>query len=288
MAMAISCAWHLGLRSFSVPTAGNAGVAAAAYVQAAGGTLDVFMPADSDPAFFDAVTGYGARLHRVGGLISDCGREARACVAAGAWDLSTLKEPYRLEGKKTMGFELWEQLGGQLPNVIIYPTGGGTGLVGMWKAFAELRQVGLISGSLPRMVSVQMAGCAPMVRAFQEGHDTATPWQAAKTDVSGLRVPGAVGDFLILRALRESGGTAVQVSEEDAFSDTALLNRELTIDAAPEAGAAWAGFRALRSSGWIKDSDRVVVFLTGSGALYRNILTHHGVTEFFTVEGRPS
>jgi threonine synthase len=240
------------------------------------------MPADSDTAFFDAVTAYGARLHRIRGLISDCGREARACVEEGAWDLSTLKEPYRLEGKKTMGFELWEQLDGDLPDVIIYPTGGGTGLVGMWKAFAELREVGLYEGKLPRMVSVQMEGCAPMVRAFERGLDTATPWEGAHTDVSGLRVPGAVGDFLILRALRQSGGTAVGVREEEAFTDTALLNRELQIDGAPEAGAAWAGFRALRSSGWITESDRVVVFLTGSGGLYRNILTRHGVTEYFT------
>lgn len=272
MAVAVSKAWELGARRFVVPTAGNAGVAAAAYVQAAGGELDVFMPADTDPAFFEAARGYGAHVHSVDGLISDCGRAAGRLADLGAYDLSTLKEPYRLEGKKTMGYELWEQGNGILPNVIVYPTGGGTGLIGMWKAFGELDRLGLLSGPKPRMVAVQMEGCAPMVRAFEAGAVHAQPWPDARTDVLGLRVPGAVGDFLILQALFESHGTAVAVEEEAAFAATAELFNRYGLAGAPEDGAALAALELLCARGWIRPVEYVVVFLTGSAALYRNIL----------------
>jgi threonine synthase len=230
---------------------------------------------DTDPALLAAASDYGAQVHRIEGFISDCGREASKWRERGAWDLSTLKEPYRLEGKKTMGYELWEE--GPLPDVIVYPTGGGTGLVGMWKAFAELRKARLLEGPLPRMVSVQMAGCAPVCRAFAEGQAVATPWEQPATDVLGLRVPSAVGDVLILSALRESRGTAVTVTEEEAFASTQELNDAFVIDAAPEAGAAFAGLTQLSRSGLLRSSDKVCVFLTGSGELYRDLLARHGV-----------
>lgn len=277
MAVAVSRAWELGARKFVVPTAGNAGVAAAAYVQAAGGELDIFMPADTDPAFFEAARGYGARVHSVDGLISDCGVAARQLVDRGAYDLSTLKEPYRLEGKKTMGYELWEQGRGVLPDVIVYPTGGGTGLIGMWKAFGELEELGLLSGPKPRMVSVQMEGCAPIVRAFESGAARAAPWPDAKTDVLGLRVPGAVGDFLILQAVRDSHGTAVAIGEQAAFVATEELWRMYGLAGAPEDGAAMAALDLLCDQDWILPGEHVAVFLTGSAALYRNILGKHGI-----------
>jgi threonine synthase len=277
MAVAVSRAMEIGARRFVVPTAGNAGVAAAAYVQAGGGELDVFMPADTDEAFFQAARAHGARVHAIDGLISDCGIAARAQVEAGAYDLSTLKEPYRLEGKKTMGYELWEEGEGRLPDVIVYPTGGGTGLIGMWKAFDELEELGLLAAQKPRMVSVQMAGCAPMVRAFQARADRADPWIGARTDVLGLRVPSAVGDSLILRALYESHGTAVAIEEEEAFRATWELATRHGLAGAPEDGAALAATRELCRSGWIADHEQVAVFLTGSATLYRGILARHGV-----------
>jgi len=277
MAVAVSKARELGIERFVVPTAGNAGVAAAAYVRAAGGRIDIFMPSDTDPAFFAAAESYDARLHKIDGLISDCGKAAWELIASGAYDLSTLKEPYRLEGKKTMGYELWEQLGGALPDAIIYPTGGGTGLVGMWKAFGELEELGLLRGRKPRMFSAQMAGCAPMVRAFDRGLEAAEPWPDARTDVLGLRVPGAVGDFLILRALRESGGAAIAVDEDAAFEATADIYRRSGLQGAPEDGAAWEALRLLSARGDLGADARVVVFLTGSASLYANILRRHGV-----------
>ena len=281
MSMAVSRAVHLGLKRFVVPTAGNAGVSAAAYVQAAGGTIDVFLPADTDPEFIAATEAHGAHVHRIDGLITDCGRHARERVESGAFDLSTLKEPYRLEGKKTMGYELWEQLDGRLPDVIVYPTGGGTGLIGMWKAFDELEAIGAIDDQRPRMVSVQMAGCAPIPLAYEQGQTHATPWPEAQTDVLGLRVPVAVGDGLILRAIDESDGTALAISEEEAFAATDELFRHLHKAAAPEAGAAWAALRRLREQGELTGPERIVVFLTGNGLLYRNILERHGLAHIF-------
>jgi threonine synthase len=277
MAAAITKATELGLRRFVVPTAGNAGVAAAAYVQAAGGEIDVFMPDDTDELFFAAAQSYGARLHRVAGLISHCGQEAQKLVGEGAFDLSTLKEPYRLEGKKTMGYELWEQCDGRLPDVIIYPTGGGTGLIGLWKAFAELQAARLLQGPKPRMVAVQMAGCAPMVRAHHRAAEHAEPWRDARTDVLGLRVPGAVGDFLILQALRESGGTALSVGEEEAFQCVADLHQATGLAVAPEGGAVFAALLRLIAAGRVQPDEHIVVLITGSADLYDGILQRHGI-----------
>jgi threonine synthase len=189
------------------------------------------------------------------------------------FDLSTLKEPYRLEGKKTMGYELAEQYGWKLPDVVIYPTGGGTGLVGMWKAFDEMEQLGWIGSERPRMVTVQSTGCAPIVRAFDAGAEAADPWEGARTVADGLRVPAAVGDFLMLAALRGSGGTAVAVTDEEMVEDARLIGRTEGIFAAPEGGATVSAFRRLRERGWIADGERTVLFITGSGHKYAHLFT---------------
>jgi threonine synthase len=205
----------------------------------------------------------------VDGLITDCGREARRLAQEHNWfDLSTLREPYRLEGKKTMGYELAEQMDWRLPDVIIYPTGGGTGLVGMWKAFAEMAELGWIDDHRPRMVVVQSAGCAPMVRAFQAGEEFAAPWENAQTVAAGLRVPAAVGDFLILRAVRESGGTAVAISDEALLAGQMEMGQMEGIFACPEGGATLAALKVLLSEGWIAPDERVILFNTGSGLKY--------------------
>jgi threonine synthase len=208
----------------------------------------------------------------IDGLITDCGRAAAvAAEKHGRFDLSTLKAPYRLEGKKTMGYEIAEQFGWRLPDVVIYPTGGGTGLVGMWKAFEEMEQLGWIGPERPRMVTVQSTGCAPIVRAFEARAEAADPWVDAKTVADGLRVPAAVGDFLVLRAIRESGGTAVAVSDEAMIADTHRIGRTEGIFAAPEGGATVSAFRLLRKRGWIADGERTVLFVTGSGHKYAHL-----------------
>ena len=219
LALAVSMAKELGIRSVAMPTNGNAGAALAAYASRARIESWVFCPDDTPEINVRETALQGAKVWRVNGLINDCGRlveEGRETM--GWFDFSTLKEPYRIEGKKTMGLELAEQLGWELPDVILYPTGGGTGLIGMWKAFAELRELGWVSAKLPRMVAVQSTGCAPMVRAFEAGLEHAEPWEGAATGAAGIRVPGAVGDFLILRAVRESGGFAVAVSDESILA----------------------------------------------------------------------
>ncbi|MDW8068910.1 MAG: threonine synthase [Anaerolineae bacterium] len=269
LAVAISRALELGVRGMVIPSAGNAAGAAAAYAARAGIPLHVFMPRDVPAPFLAECRALGAEVTLVDGLITDCGREARRLAAERGWlDLSTLREPYRLEGKKTMGYELAQQMGWALPDVIIYPTGGGTGLVGMWKAFEEMVQLGWIEDRRPRMVTVQSTGCAPIVRAFHAGEEFATPWENAQTVAAGLRVPAAVGDFLILRALRESGGTAVAVSDEALLEGQRLLGRTEGIFACPEGGATVAALKALLESGWIDPSERVVLFNTGSGLKY--------------------
>ena len=197
--------------------------------------------------------------------------DAEGVARHGRFDLSTLKEPYRLEGKKTMGYEVAEQMGWRLPDVIIYPTGGGTGLIGMWKAFGELEALGWIGSERPRMVSVQSAGCAPMVRAFAAGEEFASPWEDAATIADGLRVPAAVGDFLILRALRESGGTAVAVTDAEMLEATNLLGRSQGVFSAPEGGAVVAACRKLLADGWIRPDESVVLFVTGSGHKYEHL-----------------
>jgi threonine synthase len=243
-----------------------------AYAALAGMEAYVFMPKDVPPLFVAECRALGAEVMLVDGLITDCGRVAAEGVRRfGRFDLSTLKEPYRIEGKKTMGYELAEQMGWTLPDVIIYPTGGGTGLIGMWKAFDEMEQLGWIGSHRPRMVTVQSEGCAPMVRAFHDGEAFAAPWQGARTVADGLRVPAAVGDFLILRALRESSGTAVAVPDEELIEAANLIGRSQGIFACPEGGATLAAFQYLRSQGWIGDDEKVVLFNTGSGLKYAHL-----------------
>ncbi len=272
LCMAISRAKELGITSVSIPSAGNAASAVSAYAALAGMEAHVFMPRDVPKPFINECRVLGASVTLIDGLITDCGKAAAEGVKKyGRFDVSTLKEPYRIEGKKTMGYELAEQMNWTLPDVIIYPTGGGTGLVGMWKAFAEMEKLGWIDSKRPRMVTVQPTGCAPMVKAFQEGKQFAEMWQDARTIADGLRVPAAVGDFLILRALRESNGAAVAVPDEEIMETSYLLGRTEGIFAAPEGAAALAGFIHLFRQGWITASERVVLFNTGSGHKYSHL-----------------
>jgi len=269
LALAVARARELGVEAVSIPTAGNAGCAMSAYAALAGLEAHVFMPSDAPRPFINECRVLGADVTLIDGLITDCGKAAAEGIRKHGWfDVSTLKEPYRIEGKKTMGFELAEQMGWTLPDVIVYPTGGGTGLVGMWKAFDEMEKLGWVGRKRPRMVSVQAAGCAPMVKAFHEGRDFAEPWSNAATIADGLRVPAAVGDFLILRALRESEGTAVAVSDDALLEGTYLLGRTQGIWPAPEGGATIAGLLRLKEEGWIDKSETVVLFNTGNGAKY--------------------
>lgn len=271
---AITRARALGATTIALPTAGNAGNAAAAYSAAAGLACQVFIPKDAKAPFIDECRLYGAEVTLVDGLITDAGRiAAERGKPLGWYDVSTLKEPYRVEGKKTMGYELAEQFGWTLPDWIIYPTGGGTGLVGMWKAFAEMEAIGwLPSGRRPKMVSVQAEGCQPIVRAFASGAEKAEPFENARTAADGLRVPRAIGDFLILRAIRESGGTALAVSDRTMAEDMVTIGRTEGISAAPEGGAALAAVRTLQASGQIKSGDRVVLFNTGGALKYLDVL----------------
>lgn len=272
--VAVSMAAELGISKIAIPSAGNAGGSLSAYAARAGIEAHVFMPRDTPRANRIEVERYGAKLTLVDGLIHDCG----AIIAEGKererwFDLSTLKEPYRVEGKKTMGFEIAEQMGWRLPDVIIYPTGGGTGLIGMWKAFLELEELGWIDAKRPRMVSVQASGCAPIVRAFKEGKDAAEPWFDAQTVASGLRVPQAVADFLILRTIRDSRGTALSVSDEEMMEEIARVGRSEGIFLCPEGGAGVAALSRLVEQKWIKPADEVLVFNTASGLKYLDVLS---------------
>ena len=269
LAMAVSLARALGARVVALPSAGNAGGALAAYAARAGLEAHVFVPEDCPRAFVVEARALGARVTLVPGFITDAGRRMREVAGPDWFDLSTLREPYRVEGKKTMGYELAEQMEWRLSDVVVYPTGGGTGLVGMWKAFEELEALGFLeAGRRPRMVSVQAEGCAPIVRAFEDGALEATPIADPHTLAAGLRVPAAVGDRWVLEVLRASRGTAVAVSEDALLADTLALSRALGILAAPEGGAALAGLRLLSVRGWLRAGDRVVVFNTGSGIKY--------------------
>ncbi|TMB73059.1 MAG: threonine synthase [Deltaproteobacteria bacterium] len=273
LSLAISRAKELGVKKAAIPSAGNAGGSLAAYAARARIEAHVFMPRDTPIANQIEVQQYGARLTLVDGLINDCGRIINERKTAEGWfDISTLKEPYRVEGKKTMGYEIAEQLNWTLPDVIIYPTGGGTGLIGMWKAFQEMEELGWIGSKRPRMVSVQASGCAPIVKAFGEGRETAEPWQNAKTVASGLRVPQAVADFLMLRALRESNGTALSVSDEEIIAEIPRLGRAEGIFFCPEGAACAAALRRLMQNGWVKPTDEVVLFNTASGLKYLDVL----------------
>ena len=271
---AVTRARALGARALSVPSAGNAGAALAAYAARAGLRAHVFLPRDVKRPFVQECELLGADVTLVDGLITDAAAVARDRGATRGWyDVSTLKEPYRLEGKKTMGFELAEQLDWRLPDWIVYPTGGGTGLIGMWKAFAELEALGWIEpGRRPRMVSVQAEGCAPIVHGFEQGLARGAPVASPHTIADGLRVPGAVGDFLMLRVLRESGGTAVAVSDDAMVSGMRRMGRAEGLSAAPEGGAALAALDILVERGLVAPSDLVVLFNTGGALKYLDVL----------------
>lgn len=272
LCLAISKAYEFGIKEVSIPSAGNAAGAMSAYAALAGMKSFVFMPKDVPQPFISECKALGAEVNLVDGLITDCGKLAAEGVKKfGRFDVSTLKEPYRIEGKKIMGYEVAEQMLWKLPDVIIYPTGGGTGLVGMWKAFDEMEKLGWINSKRPRMVSVQSSGCAPMVKAFNDGKEFAEPWVGARTIADGLRVPAAVGDFLILRAIRESNGTAVAVSDEEILECTNIIGRTEGIFAAPEGGATLAALNQLLKDGWIKKDETIVLFNTGSGHKYYNL-----------------
>ena len=275
MALAVSMAKHLGAKSFAAPSAGNAAGALAAYAARAGLPATVAMPTDTPKPFFDECALYGATVHRVAGTISDAGKFLREHFLSkpegrGAFDVSTLREPYRIEGKKTMAYELVEQFEGRVPDVVLYPTGGGTGLIGMYKAFLEMAQLGWIeAGRCPRFVSVQASGCAPVVKAFAAGEERTQPWAQPHTTAYGLRVPAPLGGFVCLRVLKASNGTAIAIEDAEAQQGTAALAARAGIDVCPEGGAAWAALGKLRASGFIRPEHSVVVFNTGTGLKYR-------------------
>ena len=272
MSAAVTRAAILGVPGVVVPTAGNAGAALTAYAAAAGIPVRVYAPRSTPSPILATIQALGADLQLVDGHIGDAGKQSRAFAAeSGYFDMSTLREPYRIEGKKTMGLELAEQFGWTLPTHVIYPTGGGTGLIGMWKVFAEMRDGGWLPKdvAMPKMVVAQATGCAPMVRAFEAKADRATPWENPETHASGLRVPGPLGDRLILRALYESGGDAAAVDEDTIRADTLRLSRASGVDAAPEGGCALGVLEKLVREGRVAKDAEVLVFNTGSGASYR-------------------
>jgi threonine synthase len=269
LVMAVSMAKAFGLKHLAMPSNGNAGAALAAYASRAGIRATVFCPHDTPEINLSEIALQGATVYRVNGLIDDCGKlVGQGREVTGWFDVSTLKEPYRIEGKKTMGLELAEQLGWELPDVIFYPTGGGTGLIGMWKAFAELEAIGFIGSKRPRMVAVQATGCAPMVRAFEAGDETAPRWEDAHTVASGIRVPQAVGDFLILRAVRESGGFAIAVSDEAIMAAVESVAQADGLLLSPEGGATMAAYRQALADGRVGKDDRVVLFNCATGLKY--------------------
>ena len=269
LVMALSMAKELGVTRIAMPTNGNAGAAAAAYASRAGIEAVIFCPADTPEINVREIAAQGARVYRVDGYIDDCGKLVGQGVKERGWfDLSTLKEPYRIEGKKTMGLELAEQLGWELPDVIFYPTGGGTGLIGMWKAFDELEALGWIGPKRPRMVAVQAEGCAPIVRAWAEGERHARRWDNAQTIAMGIRVPQAVGDFLILDAVRASGGFAIAVADADIARAVEDAGRKEGLLLCPEGGATLAAYRQARAEGLVRAEDRVMLFNCSTGLKY--------------------
>ncbi|MBW3604456.1 MAG: threonine synthase [Actinobacteria bacterium] len=269
MSLAVSAAVERGAQRLVAPSAGNAAGALAAYGAHAGVPVAVAMPADTPRAFVDECHHYGAQVHLVDGTIADAGRFLAERRGPADVDVSTMREPYRVEGKKTMGYELFEQFDGDLPDVVVYPTGGGTGLVGMWKAWNELERLGWIGSARPRLVVVQAAGCAPIVRAHDRGADGTEPWLQPATAAFGLRVPSPIGGFLCLRAIAGTAGTAVAVAEERIHHAAAALAAHSGLDICPEGGAAWAAVAQLRADDWIRPGERTVVFNTGTGLKYR-------------------
>lgn len=273
LAMAVSMAKALGAKDVSLPSAGNAGSALAAYAARGGLKAHVFVPKDIPPLFILETRSYGAEVQTVDGLISDAGKVALEQAAQNGWyDCSTLKEPYRVEGKKTMGYEIAEQMGWKLPDAILYPTGGGTGLIGMWKAFREMEAMGFVGPGRPRMYAVQAEGCAPIVKAFTEGLEEAPMWEGAQTLAHGLRVPKSVGDFLVLRALRESHGSAIAVSDDEILRGLRDAASTEGLFMAPEGAACVAALRKLKANGHLSADDTVVVFNTGTGFKYVDLI----------------
>jgi threonine synthase len=269
LSAAVSRAKELGAKALATPTAGNAGGALAAYAAKAGIPCVIVMPADTPLANEMECRAFGADVRKLNGLISDCGKYVAENKDKHGWyEVTTLKEPYRIEGKKTMAYELWEQFEGKLPDVIIYPTGGGVGMIGMWKGFEEMEAMGWIGRERPRMVTVQAAGCAPIVDAFEKGFDSAPMWEHAATIASGLRVPKAIGDFLILRAIRESKGTAVAAPDDEILATGRELAAKEGVYAAPEGAATVVAARKLAAKKWIATDDAVVLFNTGCGYKY--------------------
>lgn len=277
MAAAVTMARHYGLKKLAAPSAGNAASALAAYAAAAGIEAHIFMPKDVPMANRVECETYGAHVNLIDGLISDCGRIVAERKAAEGWfDVSTLKEPFRVEGKKTMGYEVVEQLGWKLPDGIIYPTGGGVGMLGMWKAFEEMEALGWIGSQRPRMVAVQSSGCAPIAKAWDDGKSTSEMWAGADTLAAGLRVPKAYGDYLILDIVKKSDGTALAVMDDEIMQALQHWARVEGIFAAPEGAAALAGYRKLREQGFFRESDTVVLFNTGSGLKYLDVIDNYG------------
>lgn len=273
LAMAVTMAKHYGLKKLAVPSAGNAAGALAAYAAAAGIEANIFMPKDVPFANYVEAIVYGAKVTLVDGLISDCGRMVAERKEKEGWfDISTLKEPFRIEGKKTMGYELVEQLGWEYPEAVFYPTGGGVGLIGMWKAFGELEELGWVkAGKRPKMIAVQSAGCAPVVRAFDRGEKASTMWENAATFAAGLRVPKPYGDYIMLEILKESGGVAVSLPDETILASLTDWAKNEGVFLSPEGAAATAAYDHLIESGFLKPSDRVVIFNTGSGLKYTDV-----------------
>jgi len=269
LVMAVSMARAFGVRHVAMPTNGNAGAALAAYASRAGMTATIFCPQETPAINVEEMAAQGADVYRVNGQIDECGKlVGRGKESVGWFDMSTLKEPYRIEGKKTMGLELAEQLGWLLPDVIFYPTGGGTGMIGMWKAFAEMEALGWIGAKRPRMVAVQAEGCAPIVRAWAAGVEHATRWEDARTIAAGIRVPQAVGDFLILRAVRESGGFAIAVPDAAIAAGVEEVAKREGFFMCPEGGATWAAYRQARADGRVAAGERVVLFNCALGLKY--------------------
>ncbi|HVH88543.1 MAG TPA: threonine synthase [Terriglobales bacterium] len=276
LCMAVTMARHYGLKKLAIPSAGNAAGALAAYAAAAGLESHIFMPKDVPEANLLECTAYGSQVTLVDGLISDCARMVGERKQTEGWfDVSTLKEPFRVEGKKTMGLEVAEQLGWRLPDAIFYPTGGGVGLIGMWKAFDELEQLGWLDSSAkrPKMIAIQAEGCAPIPKAFKEGKSVSESWKDAHTFASGLRVPKAYGDYIILDILRRSGGSAIAISDEEMLGSMLDWARNEGIFLCPEGAAATAAYDKLLASGFLKPSDEVVIFNTGTGLKYIDVIS---------------
>lgn len=273
LGLAVTMARHYGFRKIAIPSAGNAAGALAAYCAAAGIEAHIFVPRDVPFANYVEALTYGAKVTLVDGLISDCARiVAERKDKEGWFDISTLKEPFRVEGKKTMGYELVEQLGWEYPDAVFYPTGGGVGLIGMWKSFGELEELGWVKGKRPKMIAVQSAGCAPIPRAFDQGAQTSEAWKNAATFASGLRVPKAYGDYIILEDVRASGGTAVAIADDEILASLKDWARSEGIFLSPEGATATAAYDRLLTDGFLKPSDRVVLFNTGAGLKYVDVI----------------